>query len=129
MRTRQFVRQTTNIPFKFKLKSMIGEHEHQLKNISQGGLCFRGCGWIEPGTELCLCIPFAKDPCHLNGKIAWCHIADQSQYEIGIQFEESLEIPALQQIDQIELYKRLLDQGCGERVTSEDAGRRIGAIS
>jgi len=129
MYTRQFERHATDIPFKFKLKSMIGEHEHILKDISQGGLCFRAWGWVAPGTDLCLCIPFAKDPCRLSGKIAWCHKAEQGQYEVGIQFEQILEMPALRQIDQIEVYKKNYGEACGHRLTSEDAGRKIGAIN
>ncbi|MCB1868279.1 MAG: PilZ domain-containing protein [Gammaproteobacteria bacterium] len=128
MHIRQFERHPTDIPFKFKLDSMIGEHEHILKDISQGGLRFRAHGGISPGTSMCICIPFAKDPCRLNGKIAWCRKAEQGQYEMGIKFERYMEASALQQIDQIEIYKRSYGQACGHRLTSEDAGRRIGAI-
>jgi hypothetical protein len=128
MHIRQFERHTTDIPFKFKLNSMIGEHEHNLKDISQGGLCFRAGGWIPPGTGLCICIPFAKEPCRLSGRVAWCHKATQGQYEIGIQFEQIMELLALWEIDQIEVYKKSYGELCGQRLTSEEAGRKIGAI-
>ncbi|MCP4285297.1 MAG: PilZ domain-containing protein [Gammaproteobacteria bacterium] len=128
MRIRQFKRHTTDIPFKFKLNSMIGEHEHILKDISQGGLRFRAGGWISPGTDLCICIPFTKEPCRLSGKIAWCHKAEQGQFEMGIEFDRTMKIPVLQQIDQIEVYKKNLGQACGRRMTSEEAGRELGAF-
>ena len=128
MRIRQFERHPTDIPFKFKLNSMIGEHEHILKDISQGGLCFRALGGIHPGTSMCICIPFSQDPCRLSGKIAWCRKAEQGQYEMGIKFEQNMQTSALQQIDLIEVYKKNYGQECGHRLTSEDAGRKIGAF-
>jgi len=128
MRIRQFERHPTDIPFKFKLNSMIGEHEHILKDISQGGLCFRALGGIPPGTSMCICIPFSQDPCRLSGKIAWCRKAEQGQYEMGIKFEQNMQTSALQQIDLIEVYKKNYGQECGHRLTSEDAGRKIGAF-
>ena len=129
MHIRQFVRHTTYIPFNFKLNNTIGEHEHILKEISQGVLCFRAHGGISPGTGMCICIPFAKDPCRLTGKIAWCRKADHGQYEMGIEFERIMDAPALRQIDQIEIYKKNYGEACGHRLTSQDAGRKIGAIS
>ena len=128
MHIRQFERHTTDIPFKFKLNSMIGEHQHMLKDISQGGLCFRAGGWIRPGTGICICIPFAKEPCRLSGRIAWCHAVEHGQYEMGIEFEQTMDLPALWQIDQIEVYKKSHGQVCGHRLTGEDAGREMGAI-
>jgi len=128
MHIRQFDRHPTDIPFKFKLNSMIGEHEHTLKDISQGGLCFRAHGGISPGTGMCICIPFARDPCRLSGKIAWCRKTNQGLYEMGIAFSQTMEAPALQQIDRIEVYRKSYGQACGHRITSEDAGRLIGAI-
>ncbi|MCB1880398.1 MAG: PilZ domain-containing protein [Chromatiaceae bacterium] len=128
MHIRQFERQATDIPFKFKLNSMIGEHEHILKDISQGGLCFRAHGGISPGTSMCICIPLAKEPCRLSGKIAWCRKTEINHYEMGIEFDQIMQEPALQQINQIEIYKKSYGQACGQRLTSEDAGRMLGAI-
>lgn len=129
MHIRQFVRHVSDIPFKFKLNSMIGEHQHRLKDIGQGGLCFRGNGWISPGTGICICIPFTENPCQRSGKICWCRTLEHGQYEIGISFDQILELPALHRIDRIEIYKQHYGEACGHRLTGEDAGREMGAIA
>ena len=127
MQLRQFERRTTDIPIRFKLQCMIGEHEHILKDISRGGLCFRAGGWISPGTAIRICIPFSSEPCQLAGSVAWCRKGEKGQYETGIAFDTALDPTALRLVEQIESYK---NSHCdGQRLTSEEAARIIGAWS
>ncbi|MCB1758240.1 MAG: PilZ domain-containing protein [Gammaproteobacteria bacterium] len=127
MQLRQFERRSTDIPIRFKLQNMVGEHEHTLKNVSRGGLCFRACGWVSPGIDIQICIPFSDKPCNLGGRVAWCRKAEMGQYETGIIFNQELSQTALRLIDQIEYFKKT--QCKGQRLTSEEAARIIGAWS
>jgi hypothetical protein len=129
MRMRQFDRYHTGIPFRFISGNMLGEHEKSLKDMGQGGLCFRANGCLTSGTRIQVSIPFAEHPCRATGKIIWCHRSDKGQYELGIEFSDTMDQSILEEIDRIEDYKNNLYKEKGQRVTSEEAARLMGLIS
>ncbi len=129
MYARQFDRHITDIPFKFISGCMLGEHEESLKDFGEGGLCFRARGWLVPGTDMRISIPLSKYPCRTSGKVIWCRKADRGQYEMGIKFEETVNPLALNEITRIEHYKEDYFKTKGQRVTGNEAARKIGAVA
>ena len=59
MQARKFTRYPTDAPISFAINGIIGEHQHYLKDASQGGLCIRSLGCIKPETQLSISVPFA----------------------------------------------------------------------
>ena len=95
MNTRNFTRYPTDISVKFIIEGVIGEHHAQLKNAGGGGLCFEALGWIQPGTDLRICIPHSDEPCNTDGKLAWCRKDRNGYYLMGVKFNNSLSATAI----------------------------------
>ena len=95
MQTREFTRYPTDNLVKFTMETMIGEHHHHLKNAGRGGLCLEAHGWIQPGTNLRICIPFSSEPCNTSGKIAWCRKDHNGYYLVGVEFNKSISETAI----------------------------------
>jgi hypothetical protein len=67
---------------------MIGEHQNYLKDVSQYVLCFKSLGCIKPATLLSINVPFSDGTHYIRGKIAWCLPMDDTQYLLGVKFED-----------------------------------------
>ena len=89
MQVRKFTRYPTDAPIAFAIDGMIGEHHQHLNDSSQGGLCIKSHGCIKPGTQLSFIVPFSDEACSVNGKIMWCLPHDDSQYLLGVEFENT----------------------------------------
>lgn len=125
MQNRKFTRHPTDISIKFMMETMIGEHHHYLKDAGRGGLCFESHGWIQPGTNLRICIPFSDEPCNTGGKIAWCRKDDCGYYLMGVEFNKSVSETDIKKIHLIERYKNRIHRKMGVRMTSEEAERKM----
>ena len=88
MQARKFTRFLTDAPISFTINGMIGEHQHYLKDSSQGGLCIKSLGCIKPGTQLNISIPFSDEIRSITGKITWCLPLDDAQYLLGVEFKD-----------------------------------------
>jgi hypothetical protein len=100
MYTREVTRYPTDIAVKFTMETLIGEHHHYLKNAGRGGLCFEAHGWIQPGTNLRICIPFSDELCNTCGKIAWCRKDHDGYYLMGVKFEKCVRVNAINKLIQ-----------------------------
>ncbi len=87
MQARKFTRNPTDAPVSFTINGMIGEHQHYLKDLSQGGLCIKSHGCIRPGTQLHISVPFFNETRSIRCKITWCLPLDDAQYLLGVEFE------------------------------------------
>jgi len=119
MQKRRFVRYPSDIPIKFVVSNMMGEHHHLLKDAGCGGVCFHASGWIEPGTNIKVCIPFSDEPCKANGKIAWCRKDDKGLYLVGTAFDHRVTESAMREIHLIERFKKRALRN-GVRLTGEE---------
>ena len=95
MQARKFTRYPTDAPISFEINGMLGEHQHYLKDSSQGGLCIKSLGCIKPGTRLSISVPFSDGSRSISGKIMWCLPLDDSQYLLGVEFENIVTQSAL----------------------------------
>lgn len=103
MQARKFMRYPTDIPISFVMDGMIGQHQHYLKNVGQGGLCFYALGCIEPGIHLNISIPFSDESLSTSGKVAWYRPLDNDQCLLGIAFEKFITQSAIEKIIRMRL--------------------------
>ena len=90
MQARKFTRYPTDAPISFEINGMLGEHQHYLKDSSQGGLCIKSLGCIKPGTQLRFSVPFSDGTRSISGKIMWSLSLDDVQYLLGVEFENTM---------------------------------------
>ena len=95
MQARKFTRYPIDAPISFVIDGMIGEHQHYLKDSSQGGLCIKSHGCIKPDTQLSIKVPFSSETSYISGKVSWCLPLDDSQYLLGVEFENIVTQSAL----------------------------------
>ena len=95
MQARKFTRYPIDAPISFEINGMIGEHQHYLKDSSQGGLCIKSHGCIKPGTQLSINVPFSDETSCISGKIMWCLPLDDSQYLLGVKFQDTVKQSAI----------------------------------
>ena len=98
MQARKFTRHLTNIPFSFVIEGVIGEKEHCLLDIGQGGLCFSALGCIKPGTYLNISIPVSGEHLNTRGKIVWYKPLHNNQCLFGIAFENPVAQSVIEKI-------------------------------
>ncbi|MEN8177275.1 MAG: PilZ domain-containing protein [Pseudomonadota bacterium] len=128
MQSRKYTRYPTDIPIKFTSGNMIGEHQVCLQDAGRGGLCLRGAGWIEPGTNINICIPFSDAPCKTSGTIIWSHPGEKGDFLMGIEFQDIVNQSSIEEIILIERFKNKQCVERGIRMTSEEAAKELGAI-
>ncbi|MCW8932964.1 MAG: PilZ domain-containing protein [Gammaproteobacteria bacterium] len=98
MQARKFTRYPTDKSISFVIDNMLGEHQIYLKDASQGGLCFNAQGCIQLGTHLHITMPVSSEKHCTKGKVSWCHPSDNGQCQLGIEFEERLNLSTIEKI-------------------------------
>lgn len=98
MKARKFTRYPTDIPFTLGIEGMVGTHQYYLKNAGQGGLSFNALGCINQGTQLHISFPLSKELHDANAKIAWCTPLVNGYCSLGIVFDESVTLTAIEQV-------------------------------
>lgn len=95
IQARKFTRNPCDAPISFKINGMVGEHHQYLNDSSQGGLCIKSHGCIKPGTQLSIIVPLSDEAYSINSKIMWCLPHDDTQYLLGVEFEDSIKQSAI----------------------------------
>ena len=90
LQNRKFIRYPSDAPISFVINDMMGEHQHYLKDSSQGGLCIKSLGCLKPKTQLRIRVPFSDEIHYINGKVIWCLPLDDAQYLLGVEFDDIL---------------------------------------
>ncbi|HEX7027068.1 MAG TPA: PilZ domain-containing protein [Gammaproteobacteria bacterium] len=72
-----------------------------LKDLSEGGLCFKSRLPHAEGSTVYIRIPLQKPPFETRGTVTWCRDTG-SGYEVGVRFEEK----------PVDLMLRLVGQAC-----------------
>lgn len=128
-RSRAFIRHPIDIPIEVAAQSGP-EHAESLRNLSFGGLAFGADQPYEPGTLLGIKIQAPTCPVQLAARVAWCkpdpESEDESHYEIGVAFEDSLDafrIRMVEQVCQIERYRLSVLGSEGRELTAEEAAQ------
>lgn len=119
--TRQFIRHPTSIPLEFSVGSL--NKMTQAKDAGEGGLCFESQHPINTGEPIRISIPISVPKCVVNGIVRWCK-QDDTMFLVGVAFQEesvAFQVKMIEQICQIENYRKRLKAEKGLTLTSEQA--------
>lgn len=114
--SRKFYRHPTEIPIDVcpATESEFALAQHQMKNVSLGGLAFESDDRLEMGTVVRVSVSFPGSPIQMVGKVAWCRPegVDKTSFLIGIEFTENetgTSGDIVESACQAEVYKDLLN--------------------
>jgi hypothetical protein len=120
---RQFIRHPSDIPIEYNLVDAAHRDKDHIKNISQGGLCFRARNYIQPGCVLGINIPIGEPMFQATGFVVWCRESND-YYDIGIKFKDAtveFSVRMVEQLCHIEQYKKDVFEKEGRRLSGEKA--------
>lgn len=121
---RQYLRHPSDVPITYRLGEVVAHRTEYLRNIGEGGLCFMSRVAIEPGMHIHIEIPIAKPVFEAEGVVTWCRSLTEA-FEIGVRFdgvETAYSVRMVEQVCQIESYRRQVLEAEGRLLTSEEAG-------
>ncbi len=95
---RQYIRHPFDVTIRYTVGDTMGTRE-ELRNISEGGLCFRSPNPIAAGSRIHIEIPIEGEPFTADGIVMWCR--KQENYEIGVRFDEATQDFSLRMVEQI----------------------------
>jgi len=124
---RKYVRQVTRIPVEVTLdySDNISAGDDTITNISLGGLALVAEDPIDVNESIQVRCPILNNDTQLSGKVVWCE-KSRHGYEIGLDFDDPAEIERMKIIDQIidiEKFRKLVAEQEGRHLTSEQAAR------
>jgi len=120
---RQFIRHPANVPIDYQLGGKLETERPQLKNYSDGGVCFTTEEWVEPDVEIEISITTLPKPFQAKGTVVWCKSID-GRFEVGVRFQDADTTYALRMIEQIchiEQYRQELLEREGRKLSREEA--------
>lgn len=121
--SRQFIRHPSGMPIHCSVCGDVPPLREQLRNVSEGGVCFVAHIEFEPGYQVRLQIPVFDQQFEAEGVVVWCHRV-QAGYEVGVRFSQASDRYCVRMIEQlcyIEEYRREVERDEGRRLTSEEA--------
>ena len=121
--SRKFKRHEADIPIEVCLTDLVAHKKEYLNNISFGGLSFKSRESVEKGTLIDIRIPLVRPMFESKGKVAWCRKEDDV-FNIGVEFvtpADGFKLRMLEQICDIEAYKKEIRKKEGRHITGEDA--------
>lgn len=126
---RKHVRHVTGIPIQVKLDYATTDfedgNEDTITNVSLGGLSFIADDRLEIAETIQVRFPVLYLDTTLSGKVIWCQ-KTRKGYEVGLEFDDKDEMERLKMIDQItdiEQYRRRKETIEGRQISSEQAAR------
>ena len=108
MLARKFIRHPTDIPLEYSRPGAGSSGRQQLKNVGQGGICFRTDSNMAPGTVIHIRIPVRRPAFEADGVVVWCH-RQRDHFQVGLQFDEEstrFSVRMVEQICHIEQYRK-----------------------
>lgn len=120
---RRYLRHPADVPLHYRLGELITDRHDYLLNIGQGGLCFTSQRELPVGSRIHIEIPIAEPVFHAQGVVAWCHHSPEG-FETGVRFEgveTEYSLRMVEQMCQIEHYRRQVRDTEGRELTSEEA--------
>lgn len=121
---RQYIRHPIAIPIHVASEQVQDEHP-QIKDISEGGLCFVCAKNFSTGDKVHITISICHPEFNAEGIVRWCEKND-NDYLIGVVFLESEAAYSLRMVEQIchiESYRQEILKQTGEEMTTEKAAR------
>jgi len=124
---RRHIRQVTGIPIEVNLEYHQNHRaaEDTITNVSLGGLCFIASDRLEVHEAIQVRIPLLDKQASIDARVAWCNKTERG-YEVGLEFNDPEEVERLkmiEQICQIEDFRKQLERQQGRNLSSEQAAR------
>ena len=122
---RGFIRHPLGYPIQHHFINSKVPHKNYLRNVSEGGLCFRSDTHIAPGQLIQIKIPNGQSPFEATCLVAWCS-KDGSDFEVGVKFEDKDTEFAMRLVEQacyIEEYRKVAFSKQGRQLTEEEAAK------
>jgi len=102
---RRYIRHPAEISVEYTVSGAQEKISNLTKDVSFGGIRFRGNSYIEPGTILKMVFPTIHREYEVAGRVVWC--SQKKDYvEVGLQFLDENEAYRAQLIEEISLLKR-----------------------
>jgi hypothetical protein len=120
---RHYIRHPFEVPIKYRTDEAGRIHEDDMRNISEGGLCFRSEKKLEMGLEIVVNISVQKPPFEAKGYVMWCK-EESDHWEIGVQFDNTttdFSMRMVEQICYIEQYRKDVARYEGRDLAPDDA--------
>lgn len=124
---RRHVRHVTGIPVEVKIEYQQNYQasDDTITNISLGGLCFIANDRLDIHEAIQVRFPVLDENTSIDGKVVWCNKTERG-YEVGLEFNDAEEVERLkmiEQICQIENFRKNVEQQHGRKLSSEEAAR------
>lgn len=120
---RRFIRHPSRMPIAFDLQGDVTRRDEQLRNVSEGGLCFATAVALDPGQSIRLTIPLLGQMYEAEACVAWCRLHGDG-YEVGVRFlspQDRFCVRMVEQLCYIEDYREQVEREEGRRLSSEQA--------
>jgi hypothetical protein len=122
---RVFYRHPVDIPLRFHR----AEHDcgrGVAKDIGFGGICFRSDESVATNATITIYFPSVSGEQEVHARVVWCRQQPNRCWEIGAAFCEEYDhfrTRMVEQLFQIELYRRHVEDKEGRHLAMEDAAR------
>jgi PilZ domain-containing protein len=121
--SREYIRHPAAIPIGVTSEMMSADKQHQVVDVSEGGLCFACANDFNAGDKIHITISVCRPEFNADGIVCWCKQND-NDYLIGVVFMESDVTYALRMVEQIchiENYRQESFEQTGVKMSSEKA--------
>ena len=124
---RRHIRHVTGIPVEVNLEyhQNYQASEDTITNVSIGGLCFIADDRLDVDEAIQVRFPILDENTSIDGKVVWCNKTERG-YEVGLEFNDPEEVERLkmiEQICQIEDFRKDAERQHGRKLSSEQAAR------
>jgi hypothetical protein len=124
---RRYMRHPVSIPIACRKEGHVKPVEHELRNMSYGGISFVSNEAYVPGDIIDIEFPGLRHRSRIRGEIVWCSPASECkphQYAHGMKFLDEgdhYHARLIEQICHIELYRRAQELRHGRRMSPQEA--------
>jgi len=122
--SRQYIRHPVAVPIHVASEQVHDDEKPQVRDISEGGLCFVCANDFNSGDKVQITISICHPEFNAEGIVRWCE-KNGSSYLIGVVFVECEEtaysLRMVEQICHIESYRQEKIKQTGEEMSSEAA--------
>lgn len=120
---RHFIRHPADIPIEYSITHIGSCRKDCLRNISQGGLCFRTDSAVERGCMVHIVIPVREPEFEVTGTIVWCRKTN-NHFDVGVRFEDAdtaFSVRMIEQICHINHYRKEVLEKEGRQLSGAEA--------
>ena len=120
---RTYIRHPADIPVQIEVNSQPAQQPRRTSNVSYGGLAFIADSFLEPGTQIRICIDVIDPKFDVIAIVSHCR-QKSGQYLIGVEFihRDDLFIARMvEQICHIQHYKQMVADDEGRELSTQEA--------